>query len=107
MQSWEDGKENRKGSLPFPLQLSYISLLKQNKTFILLLAGALVAVDMYWLCSRNMRLRSSDYSGLHKINIRCVLAFISVRVFTRNPLGLLSVKVISWLLSQLTSAEHA
>lgn len=47
LQSWEDGKEHGKGSLPFPLQLSYISFLKQNKTFILLLVGALVDVDTY------------------------------------------------------------
>lgn len=91
MQSWEDGKENGKGSLPFPLLLSYISLLKQNKVFILLLVGALVDVDRYWLCSTDTCLRSSDYSDLHKINIRCVLGLISVRAFPRNPLGILLV----------------
>lgn len=50
-----------------------IFLLKQNATFILLLVGALVGVDTYWLCSKDTCLRSSDYSDLHKINIRCVL----------------------------------
>lgn len=91
MRSWEDGKENGKGSLSFPLQLSYISLLKQNKTFILLLVEALVDAGMYWLCSRVTCLRSSDYSDLHKINIRCVLGLISVTTFPRNPLGILPV----------------
>lgn len=88
---WEDGKENGKGFLSFPLQLSYISLLNQNKIFILLLVEALVDAGMYWLCSRDTCLRSSDYSDLHKINIRCVLGLISVTAFPRNPLGILPV----------------
>lgn len=74
------------GSLPFPLQLSCVSLLKRNKTFILLLVGALVDVVMYRLHSRDTCLGSGDYSDLHKIPISCVLGLISVRAFLRNPL---------------------
>lgn len=85
MQGWEDGKESGKGSLPSPSQLSYISLLKQNKTFILLPVGA--HVDMYWLCSRDTCLRSNDCSDLHKISIRCMLRLIS-GFSPEKPLGI-------------------
>lgn len=48
--------------------------------------GALVDVDMYQWHSRDTRLRSDDYSDLHKISKSCVLGLILVRAFLRNPL---------------------
>lgn len=69
------------------MQPSYISLLNQSKTFILLLMGALVEADVYWLCTRDKSLIPSVYSDLHKMNMRCVLELILVKLSIKTLLG--------------------
>lgn len=48
--------------------------------FILFFMGALVEADMCWLCARDKSLISSVYSDSHKMNRRCVLGLILVRL---------------------------